>query len=202
MIEVVQREDAHALNLQREKGSSRVDQINAGQPVLDGYFLCSQLLLHSDRISCAAFHSSIIGNENTPQATNPANAWRHTHNTWVAHQSVYRANSMLSYWSDTTTQKPKKQDYSWTFLTCKAASGRDVPIWETQTGKGRKLQKVLVIQEETQTIPDQQLPVSLRVPCDSVLSSPFFHFFSQLCTPIKQEVRDKTRLKETNKATK
>lgn len=59
--------------LQWQEGSSGVDQVNARQAVLNGDFLCSQLLLHCDWIRCAALHRGIIGNENTPEAVYSAN---------------------------------------------------------------------------------------------------------------------------------
>lgn len=65
-------------NLQWQKSSSRVDQVNTRQAVLNCYFLCPQLLLHCDWIRCATFHCGIVGNKHTPQAIDPADAWMDT----------------------------------------------------------------------------------------------------------------------------
>lgn len=43
----------------------KLTQINAGQVVLLGYFLCTEVLLHRDGVVCSTFDCGIIGNNNT-----------------------------------------------------------------------------------------------------------------------------------------
>lgn len=61
------------VHLQWQEGSPGVDQVDAGQAVLNGDFLCSQLLLDCDWIRCAAFHRGIVGDENAPKTVYSAN---------------------------------------------------------------------------------------------------------------------------------
>lgn len=43
----------------------KLTQINAGQVVLLGYFLCTKVFLHGDGVVCSTFDCSVIGNNDT-----------------------------------------------------------------------------------------------------------------------------------------
>ena len=53
--------------------SSRVDKVNAGQLVLTGDFLCTQMLLHCDGVVRATLVSKVVGNDHALGAVNLSN---------------------------------------------------------------------------------------------------------------------------------
>ena len=62
------------LGLVRQVGAAGIDQIDAGQPVLPGDLLGTQVLLHGQRIIGAALDGGIIGHHHDLAALDPADA--------------------------------------------------------------------------------------------------------------------------------
>lgn len=81
------------------------------------------------------------------------------------------------------------------FLTGQAAGGWDVPVRQTETSERRQLQEVLIVQQEAQAIPYQQLPVSLRVSLHGFLPSTLPYLFTALFVPYR--VRERERMDGT-----
>lgn len=75
------------------------------------------------------------------------------------------------------------------FLTGQAAGGWDVPVRQTETSERRQLQEVLIVQQEAQAIPYQQLPVSLRVSLHGFLPSTLPYLFTALFVPYRERER-------------
>ena len=51
------------LVLQRQEGAAGIDQVDAGQPVLQGDLLGAQVLLHRHRVVGAAFDGGVVGDD-------------------------------------------------------------------------------------------------------------------------------------------
>ena len=70
------------LGLQRQEGAARVDQVDAGQAVLEGDLLRTQVLLHGEREVGAALDGRVVGDDqdlaagHPPDAGDEPGAWR------------------------------------------------------------------------------------------------------------------------------
>ena len=62
------------LVLAGEVGAARIDEVDAGQPVLGGDFLRAQMLLHGERIIGAALHRRVVGDDHGEAARDLADA--------------------------------------------------------------------------------------------------------------------------------
>ena len=62
------------LGLQRQERAARVDQVDAGQPVLERDLLRADVLLHRDRIVGAALDRRVVGDDQHLAARDPADA--------------------------------------------------------------------------------------------------------------------------------
>ena len=51
------------LGLQRQEGAAGVDEVDAGQPVLERDLLRAQVLLHGDRVVGAALDGGVVGDD-------------------------------------------------------------------------------------------------------------------------------------------
>ena len=62
------------LGLERQERPARVDQVDAGQPVLEGNLLRPDVFLHGDRIVGPALHRRVVGDDHHLAAGYPADA--------------------------------------------------------------------------------------------------------------------------------
>ena len=60
------------LVLHRQEGTAGVDQVDAGQPVLQRHLLRAQVLLHGHRVVGAAFDGGVVGDDDDLAAVDPA----------------------------------------------------------------------------------------------------------------------------------
>ena len=65
------------LVLARQERAARVDQVDAGQPVLPGDLLGAQMLLDRNRVVGAAFHGRVVGHDHAFAPGYPADADDH-----------------------------------------------------------------------------------------------------------------------------
>src|SRR5690606_27154732 len=62
------------LVLQRQEGAAGIDQVDAGQAVLQGHFLGPQVLFHRDREVGAALDRGVVGHDHHLGAVHAADA--------------------------------------------------------------------------------------------------------------------------------
>ena len=65
------------LVLHRQERAARVDQVQAGQPVLQGHLLGAQVLLHRHRVVRAALDGRVVGDDHALAAADPADPGDH-----------------------------------------------------------------------------------------------------------------------------
>ena len=65
------------LVLHRQEGAARVDQVDAGQPVLQRDLLGAQVLLHRHRVVRAALDRGVVGDDDHSRPRDPADAGDH-----------------------------------------------------------------------------------------------------------------------------
>lgn len=64
-------------------------------------------------------------------------------------------------------------------ITREAAGSRDIAVGHVQPCQRGQLQEILIVQEQPQALPHEQLLVALRVPQDGVFSPSFLHPLEQ-----------------------
>ncbi len=62
------------VGLERQEGATGIDEIDAGQPVLQRHLLRAQMLLDGDGVVGAAFHRRVVGDDHHVPAAHAADA--------------------------------------------------------------------------------------------------------------------------------
>ena len=76
------------LGLERQERPARVDQVDAGQPVLGGDFLGPEVLLDREGVVRAALHGGVVGHDGALAALDRADARDHARGRRVAAVAV------------------------------------------------------------------------------------------------------------------